>query len=392
MKICFIAPVVNKRGGTERYLAQLIETFSQDNDITVYSSSVKDLDTDNFRHVKVPVIRFPGILYFLSFFIMNNLIMIFFRKRYDIVHSTGPDSLFADITTFQFCQNARWELLEKKIIKFSKSGLKALLRKWHYYLYTFLVTRIEKFTCKRPRLKAIIAVGSKVKEELINYYSLPPEKISVIYNGYSPDEFNVKDRDTYRSATRSSLSIKDNHSAFLFTGGDWERKGLEIALRAFSKVEGRNRFVVVGHGDTASYQKICDELAISERVNFIPPTREIKKYYHAADIFLFPTLYEPFGMAPLEAMACGLPCIVSRLSGCAELISHMKDGLLIEEPSNIEELSGHMQKLLEDPTLKDDISVAAIAKARSASWDKIMDKTKKVYEQVKTGWIEKSGT
>ncbi len=124
---------------------------------------------------------------------------------------------------------------------------------------------------------------------------------------------------------------------------------------------------------------------------FTGPTREGWRYYAASDVYLLPSLYEPFGLSILEAMASGLPVLVSRDSGAAELINDGVDGLLIQEPRDVTELSTKLGALLKDADLRTRLGRQARRTALRYPWDRVAGETEEVYERVllqKRGGVE----
>jgi glycosyltransferase involved in cell wall biosynthesis len=310
--------------------------------------------------------------------------MLFFkRKDFDIIHSSGPDSLFANVNTFHFCQNTRKELLKNGVIRFKVKGLKTLLRKIHMILYAYIVTFVEKIVSKRRKFFVAIPVSNLLKNELIAAYGISESSMRMIPNGVNLDEFKSGNIQLYRNEIRKEINISPEAFVYLFVGGDWERKGLSHFLTAFSNTHEENDIgLIVGYGDEKQFKSICRELNIADKVVFTGPSSEIKKFYAASDVFVFPTLYDTFGIAPLEAMATGLPVIVSKKAGVCEIIEHKKNGLLINDPSDISEMEGAMSILKNDASLRHRVSKHALTTSKSESWNDICKMVSNCYEEL----------
>jgi glycosyltransferase involved in cell wall biosynthesis len=114
---------------------------------------------------------------------------------------------------------------------------------------------------------------------------------------------------------------------------------------------------------------------------FVGHTDQVERYYAAADAFVLPTPYDSFGLVVTEAMACGLPVIVSREAGAAELIRHHENGLLLQDYASVDELTSHMRFLLSDPERASEIGAAARRSVEGMSWDAVAQQTMAVYQE-----------
>ncbi len=140
--------------------------------------------------------------------------------------------------------------------------------------------------------------------------------------------------------------------------------------------------LVVGSGNITDYRNLAVRFRIEDRVIFTGQTSGGWRYYAASDVYLLPSLYEPFGLSILEAMASGLPVLVSRDCGAAELIHDGVDGLLIQEPRDVTELSTKLGALLKDADLRTRLGRQARRTALKYPWDRVARGTEEVYERV----------
>jgi len=115
-------------------------------------------------------------------------------------------------------------------------------------------------------------------------------------------------------------------------------------------------------------------------VTFVSHTRDIAAYYAASDLFVFPTLYEPFGLVIVEAMASGLPVITSRLAAAADYIDDGVSGILLETPHQPQELASKVELLLADSGLRDTIGRRGREVAERFSWDEVARRTLDAYQ------------
>jgi UDP-glucose:(heptosyl)LPS alpha-1,3-glucosyltransferase len=172
-----------------------------------------------------------------------------------------------------------------------------------------------------------IVASEMVKHEIIDLYGYPAEKIDIVRNGLPLDRFRFDGE--LREKSRVDLKLQPDQIALLFVGSGWERKGLLFAMQAMAMCRDRRmRLLVAGRGKTQRYYK-------SKHVRFLGEVIDLLPIYAAADIFILPTLYDPFSNACLEALACGLPVITTRANGFSEIIEHEVHGSIVDLANNI---------------------------------------------------------
>jgi UDP-glucose:(heptosyl)LPS alpha-1,3-glucosyltransferase len=170
----------------------------------------------------------------------------------------------------------------------------------------------------------VIVNSRMVEREAQEDYGYPAEKIHVIPNGVPLDEFQPQPG--MRETRRRSLGLAESDIAVLFVGSGWQRKGLRFAREAVESLGGAFRLLVAGRGGRQPRK--------GKQVNVLGTVRDLPAVYAAADIFLLPTLYDPFSNACLEALASGLPVITTRANGFSEIIEDGVHGTILESPTN----------------------------------------------------------
>jgi UDP-glucose:(heptosyl)LPS alpha-1,3-glucosyltransferase len=175
----------------------------------------------------------------------------------------------------------------------------------------------------------VIANSRMVKDEIVRFYGFPSERIEIVPNGVPLDAFRRSEKS--RAKIRGTLGLKREDIAVLFAGSGWERKGLRFAIEAVEQSGKAMRFLVAGRGDGRKFK--------SAQVEFLGVVQNMPALYEAADIFLLPTIYDPFSNACLEALAAGLPVITTRANGFSEIIENGVHGSIIDDPRNIREIS-----------------------------------------------------
>jgi glycosyltransferase involved in cell wall biosynthesis len=219
-----------------------------------------------------------------------------------------------------------------------------------------------------------ILANSRAVAQEIGLRGLPVKSLRVIPNGVNSSYFVPRD------CVRADRYV-------LFVGRLVAQKGVDVALRAFSTLLHRCpdvRLVVVGDGDQALFlQRLARQLGIPSHVSFVGWQRDdaLVRFYQGAEVVVVPSLYEPFGIVALEAMACGRPVVASSAGGLAEIIDHGVTGYLTK-PGDHLELAQQLAALLLNPTLGARVGISARHRALSLSWGRIAIDTERVYEQL----------
>jgi glycosyltransferase involved in cell wall biosynthesis len=159
------------------------------------------------------------------------------------------------------------------------------------------------------------------------------------------------------------------------------QKGAAVAIRAAARVPGVRLVLVSGSNQDADRAVARAERA-ADRVLFHPFSGHIERFFAAADVFIFPTIYEPYGMVISEAMASGLPIITSRAAGAAELIDHGANGWLTDDPWDLYQLTEGLRALAADAGLRQRMGAAARSKIEAYTWDRAAEQTMAVYHEV----------
>ena len=192
---------------------------------------------------------------------------------------------------------------------------------------------LEESLFAKRGAKRVIANSRMVKEEIIRIYGFPGEKIDVVYNGVPLQSVQRDEAD--RAKTRETLGLSKEDVVVLFAGSGWERKGLRFAIEAVERRDRKTKFLVAGRGDPGKFS--------SSRTQFLGIVREMPSLYHAADIFLLPTIYDPFSNACLEALAAGRPVITTRANGFSEVIETGRHGTILDDARDVGAISAALE-------------------------------------------------
>jgi UDP-glucose:(heptosyl)LPS alpha-1,3-glucosyltransferase len=215
----------------------------------------------------------------------------------------------------------------------------------------------------------IIANSEMVKREITAHYGAPAERIEVIYNGLPAQAVAPE----ARQQVRAELALGESDYVALFVGSGWERKGLRFAVEAVRQTPGVRLFVA-GRGNPRG----C---GASDRVHFLGPRLDVPRLLAAADVFILPTLYDPFSNACLEALAAGLPVITTAANGFAEIIEPGVEGEVVAAPDDIPAFSAALARW-SDPARRVDIRPRLTALGRRYSIEENVRRTLAVIEDI----------
>lgn len=345
MKIAIVRKKYSDFGGAERYVASLAEHLVESGHrVHVFADEWKIGNNQNSKQNtyisqivfhKIPVINILSVLHVLSFAISSRRLLK--KEVFDIIHSIERTT-YQDIYRAGDGCHREWLRQRTKIDPWYKA-ISTALNPLHLSLLW-----IEKQIFKNGKYKMIIANSKRGKDEIVHYYGVPPEKIKVIYNAIDTKRFNLTNPAEVRIQVRMQHGISPKEQILLFVGSDFKRKGLAAAIESLARLKSGIKLMVIGKDRVGPYRSMANRMGIKEHVNFLGPRADVERYYCAGDLFIFPTIYDPFSNVCLEAMASGLPVITSRVNGASELLKEGKNGYIIENPIDPIEISKKIQK------------------------------------------------
>lgn len=229
---------------------------------------------------------------------------------------------------------------------------------------------------------AIIAVSQNTKADILKNLDYPEEKITVIYEAAASDFYP----DLQQEYLEEKFGLKGNY--ILAVGQIQPRKNINLLLKAFSQLpdelRDQNSLVLVGRPRNQKEleklkQKIKD-LKVTQETKFLGyvDLNELRYLYSSAAVFVYPSLYEGFGLPVLEAMACGAPVITTNISSLPEVAGQ---AAILVDPNNDEELREALIKVIADNNLREDLINKGLKQAKQFSWVKAAEETIKVYQQ-----------
>lgn len=361
---------VKKLGGVSEYTYNLIKALAkidQKNDYELVNFSFFRGDLEEFPELppnfKIKNINIPNKI--LNFF-WNNfnwLKLDYFLPDCDVIFCpnflvppTRNRDLIFTVHDLSFLHFPNWFLKEDQI-KFK--------------------TALEK---NLPRAKKIIAVSKNTKKDLVEILKVNPEKIAV--TPLAADEiFHKKLNSQKQIEVLAEYKILEPY--ILYLGTLEPRKNVSRLVEAFanlSKKFPKLNLVLAGRKGwlyEEIFQKVRD-FNLSDKVIFTDTVAKDERpyLYAGAEVFVYPSLFEGFGLPPLEAMACGAPVVTSNLSSIPEVVG--KAALFID-PYNVEEISLVIEKILKNPRLRADLIKKGKIQAKKFSWEKTAEKTLEVF-------------
>ncbi len=364
MRIAFVVHDLNRSWGHSRYVAELAERFSAQHDVHVFANTFA-VD-DRLKRVvlhRIPAWRLNAFTTILSFLVTASFES---GRGFDIVHSQGLCGMTANVVTAHQCN---WEWFQSR-----KRQEKRLALKEH--VFGNVVSTLEHVGYRTFRRGRVIAISKRIAEDLKRHYRCQAP-IDLIHHGTDTNTFRPG-RAEDRRFIRQTWGIEGGKTVFLFVGD--LRKGARQCILAMREFPDR-KLVFVSRSPVAEWQELAKTEQVVDRVVFAGPTENVQHAYAGADAFLCPTPYDPFALVVSEAMCSGLPVVVSAAAGAAELIQHGKNGLVLENPRDVEELTRHMKRLCADPVFAKELGQQARLSQEQQTWDHVAAETMRVYER-----------
>lgn len=285
-----------------------------------------------------------------------------------IVHAFGVGAE-ADIVAAQSCHAAAVRLQ-------SIRGRERIGRR-NLGIYDRLSLEDERRLFSGPRRKRIVAASRLIRSQILEEYNLPEECLCVIPNGVHLSRFKGPPTATQRNDSG------DDPFVLLFVGNEFDRKGLQTVIEALPLLSLRSVEVhIAGDDDPAPYKRRAAELHVLDRLKFLGSVPAPESLFLRSDALVFPTHYEPFGMVIIEAMAAGIPVITTRTAGAVEDMTDGIHGLYLDDPCSAGELSRRISALLDDASLRANLSRNGRIAAERYSWPAIAARHIELYREI----------
>ncbi len=344
MRIAIIRKKYTFHGGAEGFSQSFIKNLArQGHEVHIYAIKWESEESmENIFFHRIPAVTWNSVLRDLTFALFSLTLLKKKRRDFDIIQ-THDKTLFQDIYRAGDGCHIEWLRQRWKGAGYA-IRMSVLLNPYHW-----LILIVEWIIFKYHRFKKVIAISEFVKQTIIDNYHVNKSDIEVIYNGVDLEKFHPKNKQVYREAIRREYSIESTSFVVLFVGSGFERKGVKHLIRAVELINDPVAVLIVGRGS----EKKFSHLIRRQKFIFCGPQLEIQRYYAASDIFVFPTIYEPFGNVHLEALASGLPVITTGKSGASEVIREGFNGYVIRDPEDVTSIAAKIEMLMEEGRRRD---------------------------------------
>jgi UDP-glucose:(heptosyl)LPS alpha-1,3-glucosyltransferase len=365
-------------------LAHQLEQLVDKYEIHLYSTHVEDVDLSQIHWHRVPALSGPHLLGYIWWFVANTIGRWWDRRHRgltpDLTYSPGINCFDADIISVHIVFTEFHRQVEQEL-RFQNNPFALWPKLVHRRLYYFLIEALERRIYARSSVPLVV-VSRKVRMDLDRSYGRR-ENLHLIYHGCDIKRFHPERRCELRDYARRELGLFENDFAILLIGNDWKKKGLRSLLESVVCLANPDyRVLVVGQGDAAPYIDILHRNRLTDCVRFLPLRRDVEFYYGAADLYAGPSLEDAFALPPFEAMACGLPVIVSRQAGVSELIHHWEDGLILEDSADVNTLAHYIKQVREDELLRARLGRNAFRTIQCYTWQSNTTQLSDLFNQV----------
>lgn len=361
-------------GGAERYSIALVEQLSSRHEIHVFAQTIDHACPGvTYHRIPTPCVR-PRWINQLWFALATWWVT---RKGFDVVHS-HENTWHGQVQTVHVVPIKYSLLVDRQGWRFALRWLKIVTSP---RLLTYL--GLEHFRYRLEGKRHIALASQRLRSVMAQAYPIAVKALSVVTPGVmsvSPPA-SVHDK----QAARSTLGLPERGYCILFVGNDYRKKGLPTLLRALARLTSECFLAVVGN--PAQIADFRDEIAasgLSDRVYFLGALNSVELAYAAADCLAHPTLEDTFAMVVLEAMAHGLPVVVSGAAYCgiAELLVDESDALILDDPRGSERLASALTRVLFDANLRARLHQNGTNFARQYLWSEIAMQQERIYYAV----------
>ena len=371
-RIAVVIPKFGLVGGAEGFAAELTERIAADPrfEVHVFANRWADSSGRIVFH-QVPIVRFPKFLTTTSF--------AWFAGReisaagpFDLIHT--HDRIFrADVYTMHGIPHRRWvrEVRRKRMSLFDRA-----------------LARVEDRLVSEGGCRRFLAVSELTRKIFLGEYRIDPARVTVVRPGIDASLYAKLDRERCRREIRGRFGIVPDEPLILFVSMNFAIKGLDHILRGLGRLrerdpESRFRLLVIGRGDQKAYGQLARELGLGDAVVFAGAVarEKLPEFYLAGDLYAMPSRFDTFGIVVLEAMAAGLPVLISGSVGARDIVREGENGFVVENPADPEAIAERIETML-NGDVRERMGGEALKTAGESSWDMAVARVLNVYEEI----------
>lgn len=361
MHVALVVHDFSPNFGQGRYSVEIVRRLASRCSFTIFANTFGVPPIKGVEFCKIPAFRKHALTSVFSFLPFAEAAVR--RTRPDLVHAQGITCWNADIITAHMCHAA-------KAKAYSKSDSRA---RW----FMRVIIPLERAYYRQRRARHVIAISRVFEREIQTEYGWKKPS-TVIYHGTDTKVFRPALDARERLGLRRRFQISESAWCWLFMGE--AIKGLRQSITALKAYPGA-RLLVVSRSDLTLYRRQAEADGVADRVIFHGFEPRPEEAFRAADVFIYPSDYDPFGMVATEAMATGLPVILGQEIGAAELVQHGRNGFLCD-PGDEATIQQALKTTSGDPAAALELGRQGRETIGGISWDHCADQTFAVYEKV----------
>ncbi len=379
LRIAYVYRDFNREGSIPSFYVERAERLAQVEDVTaVCSAATRQPTTTPIRFATIePLVRGRGRFSYAvecaSFALRATRYLRASRSRFDVVHVDGFAAMDADLVTVHAVRPAEIEEYFTYVEPDAtiRRRLTPLLRP-----QSRIVMAIERRLYCGPH-PICLALTRSIAADLRRFYGVPEELIQIQPNGLDLTTFRFDA--AARLAMRARFEAAAGRIVALFVGDDFERKGLQTAIQALSRVDQDVELWIAGRGPRAAYEALAGSLGVADRVRFLGRlTREqLAATYSAADALVLPSRQDLWGNPVIEAMGTGRVVMVSERTGASEVIVPDENGFVLSGAGSADEIAAVIDGAVSSPEARERIGRHAAATASAfdaeALWQQFHD-------------------
>lgn len=373
LKVWVVTPELHRHGGTERCIAEQVERWRTRFDLRIYTMKTDGVDLSGAAVRRIPWIPGPHLVRYIWWFGANSLARWYARVTGpgpDIVYSPGVNCFDASAMSVHIVFAKHWELVRSSF-RLDLRRRATFARAVHRLLYWGLLRRLERWIFSGPA--TVWALSRQDARAVEAITARPAGTVPSEPYGVDAARFSVEARARRRPAARERLGATAKRICLL-VGNDVHKKGADTAIAALAGLPADVHLAVAGGIDKGTIAGWAAAGGVENRVLSWPHTSDVLEYYAAADLVLAPSREDAFHLPALEALACGLPLVVSGRAGVAELLENGKQALILANPEDPDELTIAVKRVLEDQSLAANLGLNGRALAEQLSWDSNADR------------------